>query len=136
MVLAVLVLLLSAAMFGTPTAVAPHKPASVSSTEDSYIQEMTKFVHTATDSIVYLNHQITAMEGEIRDLQSQLQSMDVPAVAVQQPASHPCNVPSSGDITNSICITGPETRYTCPPDRILLTDEGNNKHCILFTTGF
>jgi hypothetical protein len=53
--------------------------------------------------------------------------VDVPAITITVPADHPCNLKSP----YAVCLTGPETRWTCEDKtRILLTAEDGTKHCV------
>lgn len=61
--------------------------------------------------------------------------VDVPAVSHEVPAPYPCNIApkSENGAMLAVCITGPETHWTCSDkSRVLLESEDGVKHCVDF----
>lgn len=57
-----------------------------------------------------------------------------PAIQITVPASHPCNIDPGGSSDGTrfaVCITGPETHWTCADkSRVLLHSEDDQHYCL------
>jgi hypothetical protein len=88
----------------------------------------------STVMVVTPEERLERLEREVGELRLQLANQDVPAVKSIVPLTPPrCKSPASQNgISFSVCVMETEeTHWTCPAERILLSDESGGHHCIL-----